>query len=122
MVIGIGNSHSAWPCFFVDVFFLSTVVDEPLIVREGKGHDVRRVRIISFDSFWSFIINKSFFQSLQEVLDTAISVGQKRWNVSPEEAAQRVMKYLIIIVILPDKAALIRTSVKHWGDVEKGMF
>jgi hypothetical protein len=69
-----------------------------------------------------FIVNKSFFQSLQEVLDTAISVGQKRWGGNPEEVAQRVMRYLIIIVILPDRAAPIRTSVKHWGDIEKGMF
>ena len=67
------------------------------------------------------IVIKCFFQSLQEVLDIAIDMGEKRWGVAREEAVQRVMRYLIIIVILPDKAGPIRTSVKNWGDVEKGM-
>jgi len=67
------------------------------------------------------IVIKCFFQSLQEILDTAIDTGEKRWGVAREEAVQRVMRYLIIIVILPDKAGPIRTSVKNWGDVEKGM-
>jgi len=65
-------------------------------------------------------INKPLSQCLQEVLDTAISVAQQRFGGNPGEVAQRVMKYLIIIVILPDKAGPIRNSVKHWGDTERG--
>ncbi|KIM49646.1 hypothetical protein M413DRAFT_113312 [Hebeloma cylindrosporum] len=80
---------------------LGIEVNPPLAGHEGRSHDVKR--------------------SLQEVVDTAIGVGQRTWGVSPEEAFQRVMRYLIIIVILPDKAGPIRNSVKHWGDTERGI-
>jgi len=55
-------------------------------------------------------------------LDVAISVAQRRFGGDPGEVAQRVMRYLIIIVILPDRAGPIRNSVKHWGDTERGEF
>ncbi|KIM35193.1 hypothetical protein M413DRAFT_14667 [Hebeloma cylindrosporum] len=76
-------------------------VNPPLAGHEGRSHDVKH--------------------SLQEVVDTAIGVGQRTWVVSPEEAFQRVMRYLIIIVILPDKAGPIWNSIKHWGDTERGI-
>jgi hypothetical protein len=55
-------------------------------------------------------------------LAEAIEKAKQRFDGNPEEVTQRVMTYLIIIIILPENGGPIRNTVKHWGDTERGTF
>lgn len=71
----------------------------------GHGNAVERVSIRIFQHLQAGLL----LQCLDELLRKAQSLGYDR-------------RKMIIIAILPARAPVIRTRVKHWGDVTTGVF
>jgi hypothetical protein len=45
-----------------------------------------------------------------------------RIDVRDTDKLHRLLQQFVLLVILPQEAAAVRSAVKHWGDVVKGRY
>ncbi|KAJ7273274.1 argonaute-like protein [Mycena rebaudengoi] len=80
-------------------------VSHPTSIRQGEGHSVEK--------------------HLEYVVGDIREAAQKEGNLQAQQERRRPAKVSVpvdlILVLLPSKADEIRTSVKHWGDVKRGI-